>query len=117
MNNLIKKMEIKDKEILINNIALFILENETTVRYAADYFGISKSTVHKYMQKELESQNYELYILVRDVLNKNLEMRHINGGKANKERLLKKNEGKKISLVKPSELFEQNSSNSKNNNI
>lgn len=28
-------------------IANYIIENNTTVRYAAKHFGISKSTVHK----------------------------------------------------------------------
>ncbi|MFI3253594.1 MAG: sporulation transcriptional regulator SpoIIID [Eubacteriales bacterium] len=28
------------------NLAIYIIENKTTVRKAAEYFGVSKSTVH-----------------------------------------------------------------------
>lgn len=33
-------------------IANYIIENNTTVRYAAKHFGISKSTVHKDVTKQ-----------------------------------------------------------------
>lgn len=34
-------------------IANYIIENNTTVRYAAKHFGISKSTVHKDVTKQI----------------------------------------------------------------
>ena len=49
-------------------LALYILENRTTVRAAAGKFGISKSTVHKDLAERLPCFNRPLYLQVRQVL-------------------------------------------------
>ena len=64
----------------------YIIETETTVRAAATYFSISKSTVHKDVTERLKFIDKELYERVRTVLDKNLSERHIRGGMATKKK-------------------------------
>ena len=48
-------------------LALYIIENRTTVRAAAAKFGISKSTVHKDISERLPLFNRALYLQVKEV--------------------------------------------------
>lgn len=64
----------------------YIIENKTTVRAAANYFGISKSTVHKDVSERLRTENPELYARVKDILEINKQERHIRGGLATKRK-------------------------------
>lgn len=66
------------------DIALYIVENDSTVRKAASKFGISKSTVHKDVSDRLKKVNPELYKKVKKVLEYNKSERHIRGGLATK---------------------------------
>lgn len=68
------------------DLALYILEHQTTVRAAAKQFGISKSTVHKDLSQRLPLFNRSLYLQVKEVLDRNKAERHIRGGKATKEK-------------------------------
>ena len=61
-------------------LALYIIENKTTVRAAAGRFGISKSTVHKDLSERLPAINQGLYRQVKEILNENKAERHIRGG-------------------------------------
>ncbi len=63
-------------------LALYMIENNSTVRATAAHFGISKSTVHKDITKILKSVNCSLYIRVVELLDKNKLERHIRGGEA-----------------------------------
>ena len=67
-------------------IANYIIETNTTVRYAAKHFGISKSTVHKDVTERLEQVNPTLAQETRKVLDVNKQERHIRGGMATKEK-------------------------------
>ena len=67
----------------------YLIEHATTVRVAAQVFGISKSTVHKDVSCRLKSLNPSLYRDVKVVLQKNKEERHLRGGLATKEKYLK----------------------------
>ncbi|WP_024861616.1 sporulation transcriptional regulator SpoIIID [Ruminococcus flavefaciens] len=64
----------------------YITENKTTVRAAANYFGISKSTVHKDVSERLRTEDPELYARVKDILEINKQERHIRGGLATKRK-------------------------------
>lgn len=64
----------------------YIVQNQTTVRAAAQVFGISKSTVHMDVAKRLERINPSLYHAVREVLDVNKAQRHIRGGLATREK-------------------------------
>ena len=70
-------------------LAVYIIENNATVRAAAKQFGISKSTVHKDLSIRLPSCNKHLYEQVRRVLETNKAQRHIRGGLATKNKYLK----------------------------
>ena len=61
-------------------LAQYIIENRTTVRAAAQKFGISKSTVHKDISERLPQFNRVLYQQVKEVLEVNKAQRHIRGG-------------------------------------
>ena len=69
-------------------LALYIVENQATVRSAAQRFGISKSTVHKDCTDRLVQINAALAKEVRTVLEVNKQERHIRGGLATKEKYL-----------------------------
>ena len=64
----------------------YIIETNSTVRAAAEYFSISKSTVHKDVTERLKTIDDSLYNDVRRVLDKNLSERHIRGGIATKNK-------------------------------
>ena len=68
------------------NLALYIIENRTTVRAAAQKFGISKSTVHKDLSDRLPAFNRTLYLQVKQVLDENKAERHIRGGIATRKK-------------------------------
>ena len=68
-------------------LAQYIIENRTTVRAAAQKFGISKSTVHKDISERLPQFNRVLYQQVKEVLEVNKAQRHIRGGIATPEKV------------------------------
>ena len=53
------------------DLAVYIIENKSTVRAAAARFGISKSTVHKDITERLAKVNPALYHQVRELLDLN----------------------------------------------
>ena len=68
------------------NLALYIIENRTTVRAAAQQFGISKSTVHKDLAERLPQFNRSLYLQAKAILEENKAQRHIRGGNATRKK-------------------------------
>ena len=67
-------------------LALYLIENRTTVRAAAKKFGISKSTVHKDLSERLPVYNRTLYLQVKGILEENKAQRHIRGGLATRRK-------------------------------
>ena len=67
-------------------LAQYSIENRTTVRAAAQKFGISKSTVHKDISERLPQFNRVLYQQVKEVLEVNKAQRHIRGGIATRKK-------------------------------
>ena len=67
-------------------LAVYMIETGATVRSAASQFGVSKSTVHKDLTQRLPLSDYDLYLKVRQVLNKNKEERHLRGGMATRRK-------------------------------
>ncbi|MEA5143807.1 MAG: sporulation transcriptional regulator SpoIIID [Oscillibacter sp.] len=67
-------------------LAVYIIENRTTVRAAAKKYGISKSTVHKDLSERLPLYNRPLYLQVKEVLEENKAQRHIRGGMATRRK-------------------------------
>ncbi len=68
------------------DLAVFIIDNQATVRAAAKEFGISKSTVHKDIAERLFHINHSLYQQVKVVLEINKAERHIRGGLATRKK-------------------------------
>lgn len=69
--------------------AEYIIENNATIRAAAKEFNYSKSLVHNDVSNRLKNINFDMYINVKRVLDKNYKERHIRGGQATKEKYLK----------------------------
>ncbi len=67
-------------------LAVYIIETQSTVRAAARKFGVSKSTVHKDLSERLEHCNRALYEQVKEVLEQNKAERHIRGGMATRRK-------------------------------
>ena len=70
-------------------LAVYIIETGATVRSAAKYFGISKSTVHKDLTERLKRCNHGLYLQVKQILEVNKAERHIRGGNATRNKYKK----------------------------
>ncbi len=66
----------------------YIIDMGCTVREAAAWFGISKSTVHKDVTEKLSRTNPAMYREVKSVLDKNKAERHLRGGEATRIKYL-----------------------------
>ncbi len=88
MNDSYHMME--DKVI---RIAAYFIEERATVRATAKKFGVSKSTVHKYLTENLKYIHAGMYEETRKLLSANKSVRHLRGGEATKQkyRALRKN--------------------------
>ena len=71
----------------------YIVQNEATVRNTAVHFGVSKSTVHKDVTENLQKCDPLLFDKVKEVLEKNKEVRQIRGGEATRKKYLKMKSG------------------------
>ena len=69
--------------------AIYIIDNNCTIRDCAKHFDISKSTVQNDLSKKLRQTNKFLYAQVYRVLDKNLNERSMRGGMATKLKYLK----------------------------
>ena len=52
--------------------------------------GVSKSTVHSDMNEKLKKLDEGLYLRVRRILEYNLSVRHLRGGRATKNKYVRK---------------------------
>ena len=64
----------------------YIVRQKAAVRAAAEWFGVSKSTVHKDVSERLEQLQPDLYAQVKEILEQNKQERHIRGGMATKRK-------------------------------
>ena len=71
-------------------LAQYVIETGATVRNTAQYFGISKSTVHKDLTAKLKYLNRNLYTEVKKILDLNKSERHLRGGEATRRMYLSK---------------------------
>lgn len=77
----------EDRAVLLGQ---YIIKNKATVREAAAWSGISKSTVHSDVTKRLSKIDSGLFKEVRKILDENKAERHMRGGMATKEKWEKK---------------------------
>ncbi len=80
-------------------LAQYMIEQNATVRSAASYFGISKSTVHKDLTTTLKQRNRALYVAVKELLEQNKAQRHFRGGEATRLKYLKRREDQNAELL------------------
>ena len=64
----------------------YLVEHQSTVRRAAEVFGVSKSTVHKDVTQTLKGVNRALYAEVSELLLRNKQERHLRGGEATRRK-------------------------------
>ena len=64
----------------------YIVRQKATVRAAAEWFGVSKSTVHKDVSERLEQIQPDLYTQGKENLEQNKQERPIRGGLATKRK-------------------------------
>lgn len=88
MNKDIIKRVIDESDYLINN--------KKTIRQTASEFNVSKSTVHKDMQEKLRDLDDDKFKIIEKIFQEHIEIRHINGGNATKEKYLMKRLNKHI---------------------
>ena len=76
------------------DLAVYIIENRTTIRAAAKHFGVSKSTVHKDLSERLPAGHPTHYRQVKEILEINKAERHIRGGIATRRKYEKQRDCK-----------------------
>jgi putative DeoR family transcriptional regulator (stage III sporulation protein D) len=69
-------------------LAQYLIEHKATVRRVAQFFSVSKSTVHKDIAVRLKYVNPTLYENAKQILAENKLERHLRGGEATKQKYL-----------------------------
>lgn len=83
----------------VTEAAHYIIEKKATVRDTAKKMGVSKSTIHKDVSERLGEIDRHLSEMVREILDFNLDERHLRGGESTKQ---KYNKRKKEAKASPS---------------
>jgi putative DeoR family transcriptional regulator (stage III sporulation protein D) len=60
----------------------YIVDTKSTIRQCAEYFGVSKSTVHRYISLYLFEADTDIWTQVVSIMHDNLAERHYRGGRA-----------------------------------
>lgn len=81
-------MNIKNRVL---NEAQRIIETKETIRNIAEYFKVSKSTVHKDLRERLKKYDLEKYNKVNVIMNEHLAERHLRGGEETKKKYQRRN--------------------------
>ena len=64
----------------------YMISTGSTVRQAANRFGVSKSTIHKDLVERLPELDQNRYEQVKAVLENNKAERHLRGGEATRQK-------------------------------
>lgn len=75
------------RELRANELADMIIEQHLTIRQVAEKTGMSKSTVHKYLKKYIDSPSEQKDL--NSVLKSNFNEKHLRGGEATKQKYAK----------------------------
>ena len=75
------------RELRANELADMIIEQHLTIRQVAEKTGMSKSTVHKYLKKYINSPSEQKDLT--SVLKSNFNEKHLRGGEATKQKYAK----------------------------
>lgn len=82
-----KQNFVKEKKRMINNfitqrvlkVSNHILKTNDTIRQTANFFHLSKSTVHYDVSVRLKNINFILFLKIKSILFKNYNEKHIRG--------------------------------------
>jgi putative DeoR family transcriptional regulator (stage III sporulation protein D) len=66
----------------------YMVEHGATIRSTAEFYGVSKSTVHYDLMYKLKQVNPYLYCRVRCVIEDNLRCRHLRGGDSTRRKYM-----------------------------
>lgn len=69
--------------------AVFMCQNNSTIRTVANKFNVSKTTTHIDLTVRLKELDKLLYYKVQAIMKYNISMRHIRGGEATKRKYKK----------------------------
>ena len=75
------------RELRANELADMIIEQHLTIRQVAEKTGMSKSTVHKYLKKYIDSPSEQKDLT--SVLKSNFNEKHLRGGEATQQKYAK----------------------------
>ena len=81
------RLEYRERQA---ELAQYIIDHRCTVRQAAAWFGVSKSTVHKDVTEKLAKTHPLLSEEVKRILAHNKAERHLRGGEATRKKYLGK---------------------------
>ena len=73
-------------ELRVMEICRYMVASGCTVRQAADVYGVSKSTVYKDCTERIRELDTSLSEQVREILERNLSVRHLRGGEATRRK-------------------------------
>ena len=85
------ELSIKRKEYIIE-IALYYINNKSTIRKTAKHFHKSKSSIHIVLQKQLKLVDRDLYRKYLEVAKFNISQRYIRSGLATQRKYANKKE-------------------------
>lgn len=77
------------KEIIekrVKSVADYIINTNKTIREIANYYKMSKSTIHKDLTERLVELDKEKYLKVVSILNYHTQIRHIRGGESTRKK-------------------------------
>lgn len=70
------------------DVALYMQEHRATVRQAARFFGLSKSSVHQDLTQRLPLVSEPLARSIRELMRYNKSVRHLRGGESTRRRYM-----------------------------
>ena len=73
-----------EKRTKVLEVAKFIIENTATIQMTADHFGMSTSSIKKYINNDLKAIDESTYNSVKIVQQNLIELGNITGGKTGK---------------------------------
>lgn len=72
----------------VTNEANILIDTKLTIREIAKIFNVSKSTVHKDLNERLAEIDKEKYILIKNIFEEHIKIRHIKGGESTRLKYL-----------------------------
>lgn len=72
----------------VTNEANILIDTKLTIREIAKLFNVSKSTVHKDLNERLADIDKDKYVMIKDIFEEHIKIRHIKGGESTRLKYL-----------------------------